>query len=263
MRKGRFEQYLNENCSKPEPLFFLPSTHTTDLFAFDSILETDSLMPKKCPVFTTDELVYYFYGRASYRTDQSRSSRLENGLPVVFLVKTETLAGLKRIFPFDTGAFSNNLFGEYFNDSSELADFELPPLLDSISKIVEHFYSGNSSYLDNNLNDDLCPKMFEFEAQGYIELAKNLPSKDGIVVDERCTAIELQSDSELQLNSSLSCVVLPHEYADHQRVKEAQIRWGGPVIITYRVSHNTNPEARVGVIAEKIKEYYSDMLGGC
>jgi hypothetical protein len=44
----------------------LPLVHITRAYAFDTILDGDTLEPKPCDIFN-EKLIYLFYGRPAYR----------------------------------------------------------------------------------------------------------------------------------------------------------------------------------------------------
>jgi hypothetical protein len=167
---------------------------------------------------------------------------------------------IKRVFPFDTGAFSSNLYDEFFDPRSKLEDFELNPAIETIQKFVGTFYVDNQEYFSGFSRKNVQIGNRQFEAQGVFELCR-LPgvqkrASGGRTRDERSSAIEIQVSETVSLAGSLLAVILPEPYLDDPEIKEALARWEVRAIETYATLHNLSGEAWVGQIYEIARRLY-------
>src|SRR6202040_3163431 len=149
----------------------LPLVHITRAYAFDQIIDGDTLEPNDCDVFK-EKLIYLFYGRPAYRAKEGNNARLEFEWPIVFVFDAEKISGIKRIFPFDTGAFVQRLYSQFFDHRSELMDFALNPNLESVRQLVGAFYRDNDEYYRGETRKNVDIPLRQFEAQGVHELAR-------------------------------------------------------------------------------------------
>lgn len=63
-----FQAFLDKTSPKR---WAMPIFHTTDAFSFRNMVERRAILPSECPVFKEEHLVYFFYGRPSYRKNSS------------------------------------------------------------------------------------------------------------------------------------------------------------------------------------------------
>src|SRR4051794_38754532 len=112
----RLRRFLASYSSTPG---FLPFTHITRAYSFDEMLDGETLEPTLCDVFK-EPLVYLFYSRPAYRAKQGNNARLEFEWPIVFLFDAEKIAPIKRVFPFDSGAFSLGLYEAFFDRKAKI-----------------------------------------------------------------------------------------------------------------------------------------------
>src|SRR5258706_981135 len=93
--------FLERNqISRSNPL---PLVHTTESYYLKKILKTGYIEARPCNVFTGEKLAYFFVGRAAYKRELSQEAEYWE-LPSC-IVRSFTTHGVKRIFPFDSGAF--------------------------------------------------------------------------------------------------------------------------------------------------------------
>jgi hypothetical protein len=253
---GRLRQFINQQTSAPG---LLPLVHIARAYSFDDILDGDVLEPYDCDVFK-EKLIYLFYGRPAYRAKDGNNARLEFEWPIVLVFDPEKIGEIKRIFPFDTGAFSLRLYAEFFDKHSELSHFALEPVLESVSQVVGAFYQDNEEYYrgETRKNVDIPPR--QFEAQGVHELAR-LPGVQGTqsrdrTRDERSSAIELQVSHAISFLDALIAVVLPAPYLGDKEIQDALQRWNVKEIHTYTTLHNMSGEAWVGAIYAIVHRLY-------
>jgi hypothetical protein len=130
------------NEAKPD---LLPLIHTTQGFHFNKILASKRLLATDCDVFKGEKLCYMFVGRPAYKV-KSQANPEYWELPIAFVTRFDTALKFKRVFPFDSGAFSRGLlpravsgFGMHRYDIS--GDHGL------IQKFVGTFFGDNGRYL--------------------------------------------------------------------------------------------------------------------
>jgi hypothetical protein len=262
--KRRAEGRLNRLILQQTPVApALPLVHITRAYAFDEILEGDTLDPKECGVFK-EQLTYLFYGRPAYRAKDGNNARLEFEWPIVFIFDPQRLSAIRRLFPFDTGAFALGIYDHFFAKDSRVEDFVLDPTLDAATKIVGALYVNNEEYYLGGTRKNVDIPHRQFELQGLYELAR-LPGIQGASSmwqkrDERSSAIEIQFDQPLPLTDTLIAVILPKPYMDDSDIKDALQRWRVKEIETYGTIHNIGGEAWVGQIYAIVQRLY-DRLG--
>jgi len=125
----------------------LPLVHTTDVYRFTNVLEDGVLEPRECDVFKGEPLLYFFYGRPSYRINASEGATgLDHYLPVCFLFRNSAVTPIKRIFPFDSGGFHNELYADAFHKEMKLDDFGLEPDQDTPGRVISLFFESADAY---------------------------------------------------------------------------------------------------------------------
>jgi hypothetical protein len=237
----------------------LPLVHITRAYTFDDIVRGDMLDPTHCDVFN-ESLIYFFYGRPAYRAKDGNNARLEFEWPIVLVFDPEKIVAIKRIFPFDTGAFTLKMYEEFFDKHAIISDFEIEPTLDSARKLVGTFYTDHKEYFHGLARKNVQLRSRQFEAQGILELSR-LPGMQGSnstwgARDERSSAIEVQTDAPVSLIGSLIAVVLPEPYLDDDEIKQALARWNVPIIEAYTTLHNLGGEAWTGQIYQIVKKIF-------
>jgi hypothetical protein len=168
MPRQRLRNLVNSQTSA-KPL--LPFVHTTDVYRFANVLDDGCLEPRECTVFTKEPLLYFFYGRPSYRANSSEGpTALDHYLPVCLLFRAGTVNPIKRIFPFDSGGFHNALYADAFHRDMNLADFGLEPNIDTPGRVISLFFETPEAYLKARSVSaaDLDPS--ELEAKSYLAL---------------------------------------------------------------------------------------------
>lgn len=81
-----------------------PWIHSTASSNLIPILNEEKLLAVKCNVFQGEKLCYLFVGRAAYKGKDALNPEPWQ-LPTVFVMRFSNPPPLKRIHPFDTGAF--------------------------------------------------------------------------------------------------------------------------------------------------------------
>jgi hypothetical protein len=249
---GRFNKFVQESDISGS---VLPFVHTTKAYDFDDMLHAGCLTPSKCDIFGED-LVYLFYGRPAYRVKQSQNQSLEFEWPIVLIFKPDCVSSIKRVFPFDSGAFGKGLYQEYFSSKSQIEDFQVEPNIEGVQKIVSKFYQKNKDYIIGSTSR-------QFEAQGVYELMRLLGvlMSDGStrVRDDRSTSIEVQISYNLHFKDNILGVIIPEVYLDDDEVLSSFREWGVENIKTYSTINNVPGENWVGQLYARTIDLYAEL----
>ena len=127
----------------------LPVAHLTTAKWLRSILDAGKLIPRSCRVFHRD-LIYFSYGGVFYRTSKMQSENAAE-LPVAMVFSPEVLDVCTRLFPFDSGAMADRVFGdgwytamEPFQDRFSIAGGDLSM---AARLLVLSLYDTNERYV--------------------------------------------------------------------------------------------------------------------
>ncbi|WP_156883501.1 hypothetical protein [Salipiger mucosus] len=213
---SKLQNFLNKNSVHAGAE--LPLVHTTQAFSLDGIIDSKLLKPTKCPVFVGEELTYLFYGKPSYRARASASKSWL--MPVCFLIRMSAVASIKRVFPFDSGAFHAGRHPAYLSVFN-MAEFEVSGR-DDPSKIVSAFFKTVRDYFK------LIPKeSSNFESEysltvrdSEIRALRDLAGDSSLVgIDDRRFCVEVQTAEDISLTSgNVQAVILPYDYLDDDLV---------------------------------------------
>jgi hypothetical protein len=191
----------------------LPLVHGTDTYQFDDIITAGKLVPQSCDTFVGEAITYFFYGRPSYRPNENaKPTSLGHYYPVCLIFKREWAPVIKRVFPFDSGAFVAGFYGSHMHHKMKLGDFALEPDLSAPAKVITKFFGDVPRYLQGNPEfspDSYSPN--EFEAESYSSL---ITAKDSNLVDSRGSAVEIQISQPIDIMKAVSAVVLPAKFAE-------------------------------------------------
>lgn len=253
---GRFGAFVEDQLGESN---LLPLTHVTRAYSFRDIIGGDALYPQPCKYFG-ENLIYLYYGRPAYRVSDAVISDLTFNWPVLLIFKPEGLRAIKRVFPFDSGAFIDRLYSDIFSHSSPIAEFQLPGTLKSAQKIVDAFYGDENAYYRGKSDKRLKPGNLDFEIQGVERLATEpgrQVSRTGKRVDERSSAVEVQVSEKIDLQNHLLAIVLPEEFISIPAITQAISRWGvAERVHTYTAVMGLGPEAWPGMLYNIVKKIY-------
>jgi hypothetical protein len=196
----------------------LPLFHTFEGRNLRGIQKAGQLTPTHCPVFD-EPLLYLFYGRPAYRvTSAGEQATSDHAFaPVIIAIRPESAASIKRIAPFDTGAFHNNIYETYLHPKMTFDDFLLTPLPETAGKVVSLFFNGSNDDYFHGKSTTIIIDPLHFEAASYQELIKaTVPTKH----DDRAAAIELQCDQPVNISpNSILLIILPRAFLDDAEVR--------------------------------------------
>ena len=253
-KKSRFQEFIEEHDSTKKKLPFL---HISNGYNFDKIAVGDLLKPQDCKVFK-EKLLYFFYGRPSYKTKQTLNERLAYDWPVVFLFNYKTVDRfVSSCFPFDSGAFEAGRYKYFFDDSSEIEDFRFSRGNANVTRLVSAFYSDNHEYFRGGSTKNIEIPIDQFEAAGVHELVRvpNHPeAPHHLKYDERSSSIEAISRGEIKLKGNVDAIIIAKKFLEVPRWREAIDRWKPKRLKDYSVPQNMTPDAFAGMIYHIVEE---------
>lgn len=247
MREARrdFAKLVRESEPSEKPL---PLSHMTDAYLFRSIMESDTLEPVPCPVFDKEPLLYFFYGRPTYRASaQIQSNGLDAYAPICIIMKPDA-ADPHRIYPFDSGAFHHHLLAGFTHHRMMKEDFELDRVRDMPGRLVNLFWSSDEAYFSSEATSNFVPDVMDFEAKSYQELIRFNGKGE---FDDRASAIEIQAAQAIALAQNTLAVILPEEFATPQIVQK--IESFGALALPYDHLGRGRPNENVALIYSVVK----------
>lgn len=127
--------------------------------------------------------------------------------PVTFVFSEKIASEGKRVFPFDSGAFYNQLYKRWFHENSSLLDFEMPAGCSAPELHMGVFFESVEKYFDCEARTPPIPIDGNFEAESIMNMLTDKGSKDS---DDRRVAIELQLSKALSIyDERLIGIILP------------------------------------------------------
>lgn len=208
--RSSFESFI-DTVMPPHPCT-LPLVHVTQSICALEILRAGAIQATECKEFN-ELLAYFFYGAARYRSKSRDPGAVHAWWPIAFAIKLDdTKLNIKRIFPFDSGAFKGGLYSEFFHPAMLIEDFAISASALMASKCVQKIYGNNKNYLAERTLEDLKYPPTDFHIDSYLKLIRSAkPDK----LDNRRSAIELQIGTEVRLSDhQVVAVVVPELYLD-------------------------------------------------
>ena len=247
--KTRFRKLI---AAGPEAKPRLPQVHSTDTYRFEDVLTAGSLEPQECKVFTGELLTYLFYGRPAFRPNlDAEPSSLAHYFPVCLIFRPSLDLKIRRIFPFDSGAFENGFYGSFLHKKMNLEDFALEPDASTPGKLITRFFGSVSAYLRANPGTSPTHDPAQFEAQSYSAL---IHAREGNALDSRGSGVETQIDRPIYLDSAIQAVILPTSFAEGQTGETLQQM--NIDMIPYRVYERSRPSEYMSEITTLCLSYY-------
>jgi len=249
--RKRLRELVN---SQPPATPLLPLTHTTDVYGLINALDDQELVPHSCDVFVGEPLLYFFYGRPSYRVNSNQPpTSLDHYLPVCLLFRSASTFPIKRIFPFDTGGFEKDLYADALHKDMKLEDFGLDPDPSTPGKVISLFFGTVDAYLRARPLSALKLDPKELEAISFHALISSRLSNN---VDNRSSGVEIQLEGRLDLRGNIEAIILPGPLLESQQIS-AKLSQGGIVPLPYPQIDRQRPSEYVTKIFDLCYEYYS------
>lgn len=235
----------------------LPAVHTTPAYNMKSIIEQAQLSPRPCNIFEGEELNYFFYGKPSYKiaTDFQDSKFWE--MPICFLFHLHRIPSIRRIYPFDSGAFRTGRHPGYIS-RMDITDFEAPVSVDVPRRIVGAFFDSIDDFFrlrpkdETRFMDEYDLSYLDAQIIALRDLAADSSLRD---IDDRRFSIEIQSDSILNINNeTVDAVILPDIYADLKEVRDFVTEKLSANLMEYG-TYSMDASAHTLLIYERIRLY--------
>jgi hypothetical protein len=250
---GRFWNFVRSSAAPCEGK--LPLVHSTDLYCFRDIRQSGKLEPTKCDVYREERLLYFFYGRPSYRPHLRKGTVTASAFLPICLVMSRTIINKAvRMMPFDTGAFERKMMHPPMHDAMRKEEFELDTASDAPTKTINVFYGNESNYYNAKAKPQIqgCDHLEDLEIDCYFRLLHHRANTEP---DDRVSAIEVQIGSPIGLTGHVHAAILPKPFL-HPRSGIAELveRWGG-LAIPYNVKEEFVPREIQGAIFDRLTEY--------
>lgn len=234
----------------------LPLVHGSDAYKFSNALADGELKPHACDTFNGEPLLYFFYGRPSYRANaEAEPTSLTHYMPILFILKTDLASGARRIFPFDSGAFSRGFYSTHLHQQMTIGDFGLDVGTSTPGKLISAFFGNPAAYLRAEPTASLDVPPEQMEAISYKSI---IASRDANSLDSRGAAIELQTASPVSLTDHVQAVILPASFID-KGTTSTKLKALGIQPIPYMVHGRTRPSEYVTTITDLCYRYYVEI----
>lgn len=200
----------------------MPWVHSASASKLMDIAQAEKLLAMPCTVFKGEKLCYFFVGRPAYKF-RSVTTPSPWQLPVAFVVRFHQPPPIKRVYPFDSGAFVKGRLPEYIS-MFKLDGYDLSGDSDLVGRLVSLYFKTPARYFNRSavgeeeLKDEhrLDMRHAEVMALGRL-MRENSTSK----MDDRAAAIEIQIAQDIPLaKDNLLGVVIPSEYARTEGVMQ-------------------------------------------
>ena len=181
----------------------LPIMHSCEVFDCESIIQSSQLKPTPCPVFK-ENLLYFFYGKPSYPIGEKEKYKRTDNLccPVCFIVDIDKI-DIYRVFPFDSGAFKNNMYSQFIHRHMHIDEFEIDNDIIAIKAYISVVFGNNTSYINGiaveKEAEDTCTNA----------LLKMLSANGGFDIDERSNTIEVICKHPIDISNDVKAIILP------------------------------------------------------
>lgn len=236
----------------------LPLLHTTRSQHIKKIRGSDQIIASPCDVFISDNLNYFFVGRPAYKYTSSVSQAPYWELPACFIFSYDSIVDVKRIFPFDSGAFHNKRYPSYIGNMP-LEDFEASAAPDAPSRIIGAYFGDARSYFElqpkghEKFTSEFSLTAFDEEIKAAHRLATEGTPR---AFDDRRFTIEVQSTANVDLSSNHPlAVIVPSEYFDNIEFREHVENVWKAVPISYPTL-SLSLEHYYGIIYEKVLTFF-------
>jgi hypothetical protein len=196
------EDYINEFPILENNYKYLPLCHTTPEGAFASILNSKELKTTKCDKYVGEELLYLFYGKTAYLVDKNNLPNLNGGKPIALLYDFEEVKehSIKRILPFDSGAFAHYKFP--LGTNKDIFEIKNCKNGKGIAEIIQLIYGKNADYIYENPNQENLNSK-SAHAWAIKELAKfykQMKKEASLQVGKQALTLELQLDQSIRVS---------------------------------------------------------------
>lgn len=222
-------------------------------------MRTGAIKAQLCDVFQ-EQLNYFFVGRPAYKAGHDDDESAFWELPICFIFRFD-VTDSKRIYPFDTGAFSRRKFPRFIQMMNQ-DEFEMGSVVNGPEKYIGTFFGTPAKYFkmepidESKLQNKYSLGVFDAEIQALHRLVIRPGPKIGATrTDDRRSTIEVQFDKDrVLLKKDLLAVIMPEPYfLEHKVTKYFEDL--GAEIISYQ-TFPQNPTVYYAIIYQKIGDFF-------
>lgn len=253
-----FAQFLQRNSVVAGP--GLPVVHTTRAQHLRAIRSTGVIKTTDCDVFLNEKLSYFFVGRPAYKPFSDSNEPEYWELPSCLIFSFEQLGDIRRIYPFDSGAFSKGAYPSYMGTDRDF--FEVGGVDGAPQKIVGAFFGTAANYLSLKPKEstafatEFSLSVLDSEIHALHKLAR---ARHPGAPDDRRFTIEIQKDQDLDLSVSTPlAVVAPNVYYDEPNFRNHVENVWGATFIGYP-TYPLSSQSYYGMIYERVFGLYQRM----
>jgi hypothetical protein len=168
------------------------------------------------------------------------------------LFRASSVTPIKRIFPFDSGGFRDELYASAFHRDMHLEDFGLEPSIETPGRVISLFFETPDAYLKARSLSTFALDASEMEAKSYAALISQRLSN---TLDNRVSGIEIQFEGSLNIHNSIEAVVLPDTLFSSP-VIQAKLTAAKIEALPYPQIDRQRPSEYVTKLFELCFEYY-------
>lgn len=237
----------------------LPLVHSTPAYHLRSFLDCNELSVSPCDVFANEKLNYFFVGRPAYKYVSQESEAAYWEYPCCFIFDFSTVTDIRRVFPFDSGAFSRKLYPNYIQ-MMPMESFNVGAIADAPAKIVGAFFGSPQNYFGLN------PKAEKEFVREYSLTAMDAEIKalhrlsterSAATFDDRRLTIEVQTGQSLDLAIQRPmAVIAPSQYYDDPDFRKHVVEVWGAEPISYPVFSLSIANV-YAQIYERVQQFYT------
>jgi hypothetical protein len=249
---GRVAEFLNRMSNIA--VDSMPMVHTTPAYNLRSIFESQRIRTMACSFFKSEQIAYFFFGRPAYKWE-TESEAADWELPVCFVFEYD-LSGVKRVFPFDSGAFLSNRLPRFLT-MMPIEQFDIANVPNGPSKLVGAYFTNVSQYYKLKCaSEDSFTEAFTVESiESEVRALHKLYSNPQARVDDRRATIEMQFSEDILLKDrKLLAIILPDIYLEDSAIVK-YCRKHRVEILPYD-AFPLNSAAYTAIIYSKLKEFY-------
>jgi hypothetical protein len=231
----------------------LPIVHSTESANLWKILDEGKVGVTACDTFTGENLAYFFHGRPAYRKFHCHPQDWE--LPFVLVLRSTCLLSIRRIFPFDSGAFHSARLPSYVSRFKP-EGYEVSDKQAAIDLLVDIFFGGDSDYFQGKpkSREEVARRNSLNMRHAQVLALCSLYNRDQVQADDRTLAIEIQSDQDVSIKDELLGVVLPRSYFDDKGLKKFFKE--RKVQVRHYDIYPINTEAYMAIVYDEVKAIY-------
>ncbi len=236
----------------------MPIVHSTQAYFLTRVISDNALKPSPCNSFLGETLNYFFYGKPAYKKVSDSNQAQVWELPLCFILEIDALKTIKRIYPFDSGAFKAGRFPSYIS-MIQLSEFEATPVVAEPVKLIGAFFGSVSDYFRlKSYSEDTFQMKYGLNVTDAEILALHKLAGDSSLprTDDRRFCIEIQTEDTIALNpGNVRAIILPSEYLDDVKVLKHITDVWQATPIAYEAS-SLSLESYTSEIYSKLSAYY-------